>query len=142
MLGLEGDARACLAAYREALVADADWLGGGGSPHVNVAVAWVTHHDEPLPDALLRGPEAPWRDAARLVAAGGAAEAADVLAEIGARSVEAEVRLHAAERLAAADPAGAARQLDRAATFWREVHATALLTQVDAVRAALRAAAS
>ena len=71
-----------------------------------------------------------------------AGEAADVLASVGAVSREADVRLHAAGRLASRDPAAAEQQLDRAVAFWRTVGATARLATAERLRIELRATAS
>ena len=70
------------------------------------------------------------------------ADAAEILASIGARTIEADVRLHAARLLTESDPAEAVRQLDLATAFWRSVGATARLAQVDDVRRLLREEAS
>jgi tetratricopeptide (TPR) repeat protein len=140
-MGAQAAVEACLDHYREALRVEPGWVGGG-SAQVAAALAWATYHREPLPPEMLVGPETPWREAARLVGAGRPAEAAEILAPIGARTIEAEVRLNAARSLVEADPAGASCQLDLAAAFWRDVGATARLREVDAVRVSLRAAAS
>ena len=135
------EAAACLSEYRDALRTDMSWFGGG-SAIVAVVVAWRELMSEPVPDELLRGPTVPWVEAARLVSGGDPAAAADLMASIGARTIEADVRLHAARMAAEADTAESARQLDLATGFWRSVGATARLAQVDEVRVLLRSAAS
>ncbi len=132
---------ACLTEYWEALRADVSWFGGGPAI-VAAVVVWRELMSGQVPDELLRGPTVPWIEAARLVSDGDPAAAADLMASIGARTIEADLRLHAARMAVQADPAEAARQLDRATEFWRSVGATALLVQVDEVRGLLRSAAS
>jgi tetratricopeptide (TPR) repeat protein len=105
------------------------------------ALAWLLATDDPVPVTFL-GEATPWGDAARMLAEGDATGAGDLLASIGVRDYEATARLIASRRLAATDPAAAARQLALAAAFWREAGATALLSGVDEVAATLRAAAS
>ena len=144
LLGAAGHherAEACLIEYREVLSADASWFGGG--PTIVAAVlAWCQLMSEPVPDELLRGPTVPWTASARLAAAGEPATAADVLEAIGARTMEAKLRLHAARLLVSSAPAEALRQLDLAGAFWRSVGATARLAQVDGLRMELGQAAS
>jgi hypothetical protein len=84
----------------------------------------------------------PWADACRLIARGDLAGAADVLASIGAKTLEAQLRLQAALALSGTDSAEAARQLELAQTFWHSVDATARLRRADEVAAGLRRAAS
>jgi tetratricopeptide (TPR) repeat protein len=83
-----------------------------------------------------------WMEAARLIGQGELAAAATVLGEMGARTIEARVRLHAASVLATQDADAARRQLELAHSFWRSVGAAALLVRANEVDAALRAAAS
>jgi class 3 adenylate cyclase/tetratricopeptide (TPR) repeat protein len=135
------DAARYLDDYRERLLADEGWEGGG-TVYVTAALAWLGCRGEPLPANLLRGPMTPWREAAELIGNGRSVEAADVLHGTGALSVEADVRLHAARSLAETDPVQAERQLDLACDFWRSVRATARLGRADDVRAGLRQAAS
>jgi hypothetical protein len=87
---------------------------------------------------LIPGPDVPWRRATELLATGRPGAAADVLAGIGARTIEAEVRLHAA-RMGEAD---ALAQLEAAAAFWRSVGADARLAEVERVRATVNESAS
>jgi tetratricopeptide (TPR) repeat protein len=141
--GRVDEAVALLSEYREALQADPSWQNEG-THQVTAVIAWRELMGEPVPEEVLRGSPVPWVEAARLVADGRAIAAADALAAIGARTLEAQVRLHAARTAAQAghELAEAARQLDLATDFWRSVGATAQLAQVDEVRALTRAAAS
>jgi hypothetical protein len=109
---------------------------------VEAALAWCALRSEPLPSVLTDGRSSTWTDATALISAGNDPGAADVLEEIGARRLEAEVRFQAAQRLHDAEPQEAARQLAGACAFWRTVGATARLAQADEVRAALAPAAS
>ena len=141
--GRVDEAVALLTEYRDALQADPSWQNEG-THQVTAVIAWRELMDEPVPEEVLRGSPVPWVEAARLVADGQAIAAADALAAIGARTLEAQVRLHAARTAAQAghDLAEAVRQLDLATDFWRSVGATAQLAQADEVRALTRAAAS
>jgi tetratricopeptide (TPR) repeat protein len=139
--GRVDEARGRLTEYLDTLRANPAWFGGGAAL-VTGAVSWCELMAEPVPDELLRGPDVPWTEASRLVAAGRPSEAADVLAAIGARTIEADVRLHAGRVLARSNPREAVHNLDAAAAFLREVEATARLVAVDEVRARLRTAAS
>ncbi len=105
-------------------------------------VVWRELTSAPVPDELLRGPAVTWTEAARLVSDGASAAAADLLAAIGARTIEADVRFHAARMAAQDDQVEASQQLDLAVEFWRSVGVTARLAQVDEVRGLFRSAAS
>ena len=106
------------------------------------ALVWTTRRSDPPPDAFVAGRPTRWGKIAGALGRGEVVEAADLLGEIGARSMEANVRRRAAEVLQESDPAEALRQLDRAASFWHDVGANACLRQVEELRMALRSAAS
>jgi class 3 adenylate cyclase/tetratricopeptide (TPR) repeat protein len=92
--------------------------------------------DEALAEADKTPLATPWADAARAVAQGDLPEAADVMAQIGARSDEAYARLLGAERLMAEGREQDAQvQLSRALAFHRAVGATAYLRQGEALLA-------
>ncbi len=112
----------------------ADWL-------IRAALAWGRLRDDPFPEHRLGSSATPWVNAGRQLTCGDPVGAADVLASMGARTLEAQVRLHAATTLAAAAPGEAAHQLELARGFWHAVGATAQLARVDGVAATLRAAA-
>jgi hypothetical protein len=139
-MGDTDGAAARLAEYRE--VRQAKGYFTGGSEHISAVLVWLQLSDDPVPEDLLVGPVVAWTRAARLVSVGAPADAAEILSSIGARTIEADVRLHAARLLTESDPAEAVRQLDLATAFWRSVGATACLAQVDDVRRLLRAEAS
>ena len=83
-----------------------------------------------------RSPTTPWRAAARAVVRGELHSAADILHETGARTLEAAVRLRAAEQeLAGGCRAEAEAQLERALAFYREVGASAYLRRAEALLA-------
>ncbi len=113
-----------------------------GSAMLPAALACAHALDDPMPDTLLSGRRNPWVEATRLVSAGTAIGAADVLAAIGARTAECEARLLAASSLAASDPVEALRQLELATAFLRSVGAVARLASLDELAAELRSAAS
>jgi class 3 adenylate cyclase/tetratricopeptide (TPR) repeat protein len=84
-------------------------------------------------EALLpQGYESRWFDAIRLAAAGDFAGAADVYAEMGGLTDEADMRLRAAE----AGGPGAEEQLQKALAFYRSVGATAYIRRAEALLAA------
>jgi hypothetical protein len=109
---------------------------------VRGVLAWLLVRSEPVPDELFSGSPVPWTHAAAAIRDGDLANAADRLESIGARTVAAEVRFHAARSLTQTDTTEAARLLELAAAFWRSVGATARLATVEEVGAELRAAAS
>ncbi len=139
--GRADEALGCLAEYREAMAART-FLYTVGAHTVSSVVAWLELSHEPLPKELLRGPSVAWTRAATLVSEGVPVAAADLLTAIGARPIEADVRLHSARLLAEEDPSEAARQLELATAFWRSVGATARLAQADEVLRLLRSKAS
>jgi hypothetical protein len=78
-----------------------------------------------------------WRSVCDAITAGDEASAADLAAETGNRPLEAELRLSAAEQLAADGRlADAQAQLDLARAFWQTVGATAFLREADELIAA------
>jgi tetratricopeptide (TPR) repeat protein len=81
--------------------------------------------------------DTPWHDAARLIATGELAGAADVFAGIGTVPDEAYARLRAAEAFVeAGDRAGADRQLNVALPVFAQLRATAWTTEGQALLAA------
>jgi hypothetical protein len=77
-----------------------------------------------------------WHQVAAAVARGELVEAAHRLAEFGARTYEAYVRLRAAERLSVEGDAAAAEvQLERALDFYRSVGATPYVTRGERLAA-------
>ncbi len=140
--GRREEAAACLEIYRAALAARSSALSGVGSWTVASTLAWLRQLGARPPDEFLMGADVPWTSAARSLADGEVGRAADVMGEIGARTLEAELRLYAAEVGWQADPRKAEHQLDLASDFWHSVRATARLAAVETVRATLRAAAS
>jgi class 3 adenylate cyclase/tetratricopeptide (TPR) repeat protein len=80
----------------------------------------------------------PWRAVCNAILEQELSRAADILASIGERSLQAEVRLEAAKSLAAAGKLPEAeRELELARAFWRGVGATAYLRAADEVIAAV-----
>jgi class 3 adenylate cyclase/tetratricopeptide (TPR) repeat protein len=131
----------CLGEYRDMMRSGTAVYAGG--PHVvSCVVAWLELSDKPVPDELLVGPVTEWTRAAALVSQAEPVAAADLLSSIGARAIEADVRLHAAQQCAASGPLEAEQQLQLAAAFWQSVGATARLAMLDDVRRLLRSAAS
>lgn len=131
----------CLGEYRDMMRSGTAVYAGG--PHVvSCVVAWLELSDKPVPDELLVGPVTEWTRAAALVSQAEPVAAADLLSSIGARAIEADVRLHAAQQCAASSPLEAEQQLQLAAAFWQSVGATARLAMLDDVRRLLRSAAS
>jgi DNA-binding SARP family transcriptional activator len=98
-----------------------------------VHLAWLAHdlgHDADLLAVLEFAPATPWFEAARAVASGDFAGSVDIVAEIGAPSVDAYARLRAAEGLARAGHVKEAReQLEAALPFFRKAGATRYLSQ-------------
>jgi class 3 adenylate cyclase/tetratricopeptide (TPR) repeat protein len=133
--GRAGDARALLDELARSWRFSGHWV-------IAAAVAWPTVRDDAFPADMLGTARTPWADACRLIARGDLAGAADVLASIGAKTLEAQLRLQAAVALSGTDSAEAARQLELAQTFWHSVDATARLRRADEVAAGLRRAAS
>ena len=122
--------------FQELLAADtALEIMGLWTLHAGLA---LLDRGRPIPPELFRGPDVPWRRATQLLCDGRAGEAADLLHAIGARSLEAEVRLHAAR---AGDTDGLAH-LNSAGAFWRSVGAEARLAELERVRAAVDVSAS
>ena len=78
-----------------------------------------------------------WLEAAHAYTTGGLVESADLLEEMGATSVEAYVRLRAAEAFVRAGRRGDADvQLQRALAFYRSVGATAYIREAESLLAA------
>jgi hypothetical protein len=78
----------------------------------------------------------PWGRTARAISERRFTEAADMLADLGARSDEAPVRLLAAQAaLRAGHPAAVEAELARATGFWQEVGARVYLDAAEALRA-------
>ncbi len=134
--GLISDADACLSELQGLLATDTA-LEVMGLWTLDAGLA-LLERGRPVPPELIRGPDVPWRRATELLCGGRAGEAADLLQAIGARSMEAEVRLHAAR---AGNPDGLA-QLSSAGRFWRSVGAEARLADLERVRAAVDVSAS
>ena len=134
--GLVLDADACLNELQALLAADTA-LEVMGLWTLDAGLA-LLDRGRPVPPELFRGPDVPWRRATQLLCDGRAGEAADLLHAIGARSLEAEVRLHAAR---SGEPDGLAH-LDSAGAFWRSVGAEARLAELERVRAAVDVSAS
>ncbi len=99
-----------------------------------VWLAFVLRQAPELVQALDDAPvETRWLEAARAVAAGDFAGAADLLAEIGAAGEEAYASLLAAEA------SGDGDQLRRALDFYRRIGATAYLRRAGGLAAAATA---
>ncbi len=78
-----------------------------------------------------------WKDACVAVVDGDYAAAADTVATVGSKRLQAELRLLAARSLAAVGRlAEAEAQLDLARAFFRKVGATAYLAEADEIVAA------
>jgi len=81
-------------------------------------------------------PTRPWHQVAAAIARGDLVAAANRLADFGARTFEAYVRLRAAEKLAVEGEAAAADvQLERALGFYRSVGANYYIRQGEELRA-------
>jgi hypothetical protein len=79
----------------------------------------------------------PWRDAALAIGNGDLAGAAEIMERTGARTLEAAVRLRAAQAAAAEGRRpDAARQLAPALAYFREVGASAYVVEAEALLAA------
>ena len=137
--GLLEEARAMLHEYHDAARST---MLPSGPWDVSAALAWRLVYGTQAPIELHARNVMPWAEAAELVCLGDHVAAAGILACIGARAVEAQVRLEAARSLADSDPAEASRQLELACGFWRGVQATARVAYADELRARLRFAAS
>lgn len=82
--------------------------------------------------AVESAPPTPWLEAARAIARGDLEHSAELVAHIGAPSVEAYARLRAAEELARLGRhTDAARQLAPAVIFFRKVGATRYIAQAE-----------
>jgi tetratricopeptide (TPR) repeat protein len=101
-------------------------------------VAWMLGRQEDVLEAIKDEPaDTPWIRAARAVAAGEFARAADIFAEIGTPTAEAFYRLRAAEQLVAEGRrAEADEQLRPALAFYRGVGATRYVREAEALLAA------
>ena len=92
---------------------------------------------------LERTAEVPWIVSARAIATGDVELAARLLAEIGCPPAEAYTRLKTAEIFATAGRSeDAARQLEAALSFYRDVRATRFLRHADAIAVRLATSAS
>jgi class 3 adenylate cyclase/tetratricopeptide (TPR) repeat protein len=129
MLGT-GDRAAAEGAVAEGLAI----LGAAAFPEVvNLAAVLVELDRGSEAEALLpEDYESRWFDAVRLAAAGDFAAAADVFAEMGALTDEADMRLRAAE----AGGPDAEEQLQKALAFYRSVGATAYIRRAERLLAA------
>ena len=105
-----------------------------------VRAALVCHdlQREPFLPARLSGDSVtPWAEAAAAIGAGELGRAAEILARIGARTLEADVWLRAARTAAAyGRHAEAAGRLASALAFYREVGASAYVREAEALLAA------
>jgi predicted ATPase/class 3 adenylate cyclase len=100
--------------------------------HVSSTLELVLFDPEAARALVARMPDTLWREASVAVAEGAYAEAADILARIGEKPLQAELRLLAARSLAdAGRPEEAERQLELATSFWRSVGATAYLREAE-----------
>jgi hypothetical protein len=100
-----------------------------------VEFAWLVRdlgRGAELLSALESAPSTPWHEAARAIADGHVAQSVEIVARIGARSVEAYARLRAAEELSRAGRlVGVHDLLEPALSFFRHVGATPYLAQAD-----------
>ncbi len=114
--------------------------GGTGGPWVvNLALTLLElgREGELLVSTARIKTTTPWLEAARTIAAGEPAQAADLLGSKGSVTYESDVRLCAARRLSAEGRhAEAERQLTPALEFYRRVGATAAVREGEALLAA------
>jgi hypothetical protein len=104
-----------------------------------VEFAWLVRdlgRGAELLSALESAPSTPWHEAARAIADGDVAQSVEVVARIGAPSVEAYARLRAAGELSRAGRlVGVHDLLEPTLAFFRHVGATRYLAQADALLA-------
>jgi class 3 adenylate cyclase/tetratricopeptide (TPR) repeat protein len=116
------------------------WSDGGALPQLELADgAWLLTQlgrTAELEDAIERAVQTRWHDAARKIAAGDAAGAAEVYLEIGSVPEEAYARLRAAEDLVGSgQPAEADRQLQLVLPVLRKIGATAWQAEAESLLA-------
>jgi hypothetical protein len=114
-----------------------DWsLPGDGLPELAATMVLLGRGEEFGAAAASARPPTRWLEAAAALAAGEAARAAGVYAEIGSLPDEAYARLRAAEALVRACRRGEAEdQLERALAFFRRVRADACVRAAEALLA-------
>jgi DNA-binding SARP family transcriptional activator/class 3 adenylate cyclase len=104
-----------------------------------VEFAWLVRdlgRGAELLSALESAPSTPWLEAARTIAGGDIAQSVEIVARIGAHSVEAYARLRAAEELSRTGRLAEVHDLlEPALAFFRHVGATRYLAQADKVLA-------
>jgi len=109
-------------------------------PATPIEFAWLLRdlgREAELLSALESAPATPWLEAARAIAHGDFAHGAELVARIGAPSVEAYTRLRVAEELArAGHHTEAHEQLAQALVFFRKVGATRYIAQAEELLAA------
>jgi DNA-binding SARP family transcriptional activator/class 3 adenylate cyclase len=100
-----------------------------------VELAWLMRDlglENDLASILESAPPTPWHEAARAIATGDFLHSIEVVAQIGAPSVDAYARLRAAEALVGAEGfAEAEERLAPAVNFFRRVRATRYLARVE-----------
>jgi tetratricopeptide (TPR) repeat protein len=100
-----------------------------------IELAWLLRdlgRESELLSTLESAPSTPWLEATRAIARGDIAQSVELIARIGAPSVEAYARLRAAEELARLDRhAEADEQLRSALVFFRKVGATRYVAQAE-----------
>lgn len=102
-------------------------------------VAYELRLEDRILESARLSPEAPWRDAAIAGAEGDPVRAADIYESMGSRASGADMRLAAAEQLAAAGRHEEVEAvLEPALAFWHEVDATLFLERAEAVLDARR----
>ena len=102
---------------------------------VDIVAAELGIQDE-IREAVQLAPEGPWKDVALYGAAGEFQRCADLFAEWGARSLEAEARLFGGEQLIAAGRRREGEaQIERALEFYRSVGAASFVQRGDALLA-------
>jgi tetratricopeptide (TPR) repeat protein len=128
LLVAQGRATEAIADFEELTAIGERLVTGLGTTGQVPAFAWLAFDLGRIADAeaaLERSPSTPWKDAARAILGGDAAEAADLLAEIGHRPAEAYARLRAR-----------GRDVQRALDFYRSVGATRYIREAEALLAA------
>ena len=100
-----------------------------------IELAWLTRdlgREAELLSAIESAPSTPWHEAARAIAGGDLGRSIELVARIGAPSVEAYARLRAAEELSRAGRlVGVHNLLEPAFAFFSHVGATRYLAQAD-----------
>jgi class 3 adenylate cyclase len=137
LIALEGDRAGARRVVEEVLEAYAQLQETERAWAAEVAWAFVLAGEPAEYRALLeRNTDRPslWVDAALAVTEGDFAVAADIYGAMGARTSEAEARVHAARALHdRGDRAGSQAQLARAVSFYREVGAARLIRDAEAL---------